>query len=66
MSKSRLGDQNCVIGYKRRIKFVNKFKGKLKSKLETARETKFIILPNYYKQLLSWKQIGPILMKQTG
>ena len=37
MSKSGLGDQNYVIGYKRETKSVNKFKRGLKSKLETTR-----------------------------
>ena len=66
MFKFRLTDQNGVIGYKRKTKFVNKFKEGLKSKSKTTREIKFTIFHNNYKQLLSWKQIGPILMKQTG
>lgn len=48
MFKFRLTDQNGVIGYKRKTKFVNKFKEGLKSKSKTTREIKFTIFHNNY------------------
>ena len=45
MSKSGLGNQDYVIGYKRRTKCINNFKGEPQSKLETTKGTKFVILP---------------------
>jgi len=49
MSKIGLGDQNYMIGYKRKTKCVNNFKNGPKSKLEIIRGIKFAILLNIIK-----------------
>lgn len=64
MSKFEPGDQNCVIGYKRGTKSVNKLKGELKTKLETTRGTKFAIFPkNITKGKIDERQLYMTTLK---